>query len=61
MRFPPCLLLVYSNPITADIAQKIYESPELYLLFFDAQDAKPEDLRTAHQMLMALKRKEIPD
>ena len=48
----------YTNPETAQIAQEIYESKDLSLLFDAARDAKPEDLQTVHTMLLALKKKE---
>jgi hypothetical protein len=40
------------------MAQSIFESKELRMLFDAAQDANPEDLQTVHSMLLALKRKE---
>ena len=49
------------NDETASIAQDIFENKELRLLFDAAKDAHPEDLRTVHQMLLALKRKERGD
>lgn len=48
----------YLNDETTSIAQKIFESKELRLLFDVAQDAEPEDLQTIHSLLLALKRKE---
>lgn len=42
----------------AIVAQKILENRELQLLFEDAVDAKPDDLQTAHSVLLAMKRKE---
>ena len=51
----------YINDHTASIAQDIFENMELRLLFDAAKDAQPEDLRTVHQMLLALKRKERGD
>lgn len=48
----------YINDETATIAQKIFKSKELKVLFDAAQDAQPEDLDTVYQMLLALKRKE---
>lgn len=51
----------YRNPETAVMAQKLFESKELRLLFDAAQDARPEDLQLAYNMLLALKRKETPD
>lgn len=47
----------YTNE-TAEIAQAIFDSDELRLLFHAAADADPEDIQTAYQMLIALKRKE---
>lgn len=48
----------YLNPQTAEIAQAIFDSKELSLLFSEARDAKPEDLMTIHTLLLALKAKE---
>ena len=48
----------YLNDETAKMAQAIFENKELRALFDTARDASPEDLETAHNMLLALKRKE---
>ena len=48
----------YLNDETAKMAQKIFENKELRILFDAAQDASPEDLEAAHNVLLALKRKE---
>lgn len=48
----------YINEDTRKIAQRVFESKELRLLFDEAADAKPEDIETAYNMLLALKRKE---
>ena len=48
----------YINEDTREIAQEIYENKDLSLLFDAARDAEPEDLKTVHTMLMALKKKE---
>lgn len=48
----------YLNNETREMAQKIFESKELKMLFDAAQDSSPEDLETVHNMLLALKRKE---
>lgn len=48
----------YFNEETAEIAQNIFESKELRLLYDAARDAQPEDIQTAYDMLLALKRKE---
>ncbi len=48
----------YLNPKTKEMAQAIYENKDLSLLFDAARDAEPEDLKTVHTMLTALKRKE---
>ena len=48
----------YLNDETAAIAQDIFKSKELRVLFDAARDAEPEDLETVHSMLLALKRKE---
>ena len=48
----------YLNDETAEIAQNIFENKELRLLYDAARDAQPEDIQTAYDMLLALKRKE---
>lgn len=48
----------YMNQETAEIAQKIFENKELRVLFDAARDARPDDLKTAYDVLLALKRKE---
>lgn len=48
----------YINDETAKIAQEIFENKELRLLYDAAKDAQPEDIQTAYDMLLALKRKE---
>lgn len=47
----------YLTPETVKAAREIFENEELKKLFDDAIDATPEDLRTVHSMLLALKRK----
>lgn len=51
----------YYTEETSEMAQEIYENKELKLLFDAARDADPEDLKTVHSMLLALKRKEFPN
>lgn len=48
----------YLNEETAEMAQAIFENKELRALFDTARTASPDDLATAHNMLLALKRKE---
>lgn len=48
----------YLNDETAQIAQEIFENKDLRVLFDASRKAKPEDLKLAHDMLLALKRKE---
>lgn len=48
----------YYNPETAAMAQKMFESKELRVLFDAARDASPEDLKLVYDMLIALKNKE---
>ena len=50
--------IYYLSPETADMAQKIFENKELRALFSAAKDSPAEDLKVAHDMLLALKRKE---
>lgn len=48
----------YLDDETAQAAQEIFENRELRVLFDAARDAKAEDIQTAYNVLMALKRKE---
>lgn len=48
----------YIDERTRQIAQEIADNKELGLLFDAARTAAPEDLKTTHDMLLALKRKE---
>jgi len=48
----------YIDDDTAQVAQEIFENKDLKLLFDAARDASPEDLKTAHNILLALKAKE---
>ena len=51
----------YIDEKTIEIAQQIADNKELGLLFDAARTAAPEDLKTTHDMLLALKRKEQGD
>lgn len=46
----------HTDPETTRIAQEIYEDKELRLLFADAKDASPQQLKTIHNLLKDLKR-----
>lgn len=48
----------YLDPEAAQIAQEIFEKPELRVLFDAAKDVKPEDLQIVQGMIDALRRKE---
>lgn len=48
----------YIDNDTAQVAQEIFENKDLKLLFDAARTASPEDLKTAHNILLALKAKE---
>lgn len=50
--------IYYFNKETAEMAQQLFENKDLRVLFDAAKDASPEDLKTTHEMLMALKKKE---
>lgn len=45
----------YLNDETAQIAQEIFEDPDLHALFDAARGAKPEDMRMAADMLRRFK------
>ena len=51
----------YFDEETAGLAQEIFENKELRLLINEARDASPKDIKLAHDMLMALKRRERND
>lgn len=51
----------YFDEETAGLAQEIFENKELRLLINEARDASPEDLKLAHDMLLAFKRRERND
>lgn len=48
----------YLNEETVETAQSIFENKELRILFDAARNASPEDIKTAADVLLALKRKE---
>ena len=41
------------------MAQEIYDNKELKLLFDAARTASPQDLKATHDILLALKRREV--
>lgn len=45
----------YLNDETTKIAQKVFDDPNLRLLFDAAQNVKPENIRLAAEMLLRLK------
>ena len=45
----------YLNDMTAEIAQAVYDDPDLRLLFDAARKAKPENVRLAAEMLRRFK------
>lgn len=45
----------YINPRTAEIAQAVFDDPDLMLLFEAARDVKPENIRLAAEMLRRFK------
>ena len=48
----------YTNPETQKIAEEIFRSKELRLLFDASRDAEPDDLKMVYDMLTRLKRRE---
>ncbi len=48
----------YFDDETAEIAQEIFDNKELRALFKAARNSDADDLKMAHDMLLALKRKE---
>lgn len=45
----------YFNDETAEVAQEIFDDPDLHALFDAAKDSSPENLRLAAEMLKRLK------
>lgn len=45
----------YNNSETAQIAQQIFDDPDLHALFDAARDSKPEDMKMAADLLRRLK------
>ena len=45
----------YINPETVEIAQQVFQDPDLRLLFEAARDVKPENIRLAAEMLRRFK------
>ena len=45
----------YVNEETAQIAQEVFDDPELRMLFHAARDSKPQDIRMAAEMLKRFK------
>lgn len=45
----------YLNPKTAQIAQQVFDDPNLRILFDAARDVKPENIRLAAEMLKRFK------
>jgi len=45
----------YDNPETAAEAQRVFEDPDLRMLFDTAKDSRPEDIRMAADLLRRFK------
>lgn len=48
----------YYNNETLQMAQTLYENPELHMLFSATKDATPSELKSFYDMVMIMKRKE---
>lgn len=48
----------YYNGETLQMAQTLYENPELHMLFSATKDATPSELKSFYDMVMIMKRKE---
>lgn len=48
----------YTNTKTATLAEQMKNSEEMRMLFDEARDAEPEDIKALYDMLLVLKRKE---
>ena len=47
--------IYYLDPEAANIAQEVFENPDLRILFDAAQDSAPQDLKLAADMLKRMK------
>ena len=45
----------YIDPEAAEIAQRVFDDPDLRILFHAAQDVSPENIRLAAEMLRRMK------
>lgn len=45
----------YLDPEAAEIAQRVFDDPDLRILFHAAQDVSPENIRLAAEMLRRMK------
>lgn len=48
----------YYDRATAELAQEIYQNPDLHMLFDATRDATPSELKSFYDMVMIMKRKE---
>lgn len=47
--------IYYLDPETANLAQELFENPDLRILFDAAQNSKPQDLKLAADLLKRMK------
>lgn len=48
----------YYDKQTAELAQEIYQNPELHMLLDAARDESAEDIRNFYQMILLMKKRE---
>lgn len=48
----------YTNPEAAQMAQEIYDNPDMKILFDAAKDVSPEDLKFVADMVARMRKKE---
>lgn len=51
----------YTDPVTAELAERMKDDHDLRLLFSAAKDARPETLQAVYDVLLALKKREKGD
>lgn len=48
----------YFDKSTAELAQQIYQNPDLHMLFNATKDASPNELKMFYNMVMVMKKRE---
>ncbi len=51
----------YVDPETIELAQELYQNPEMHMLFDAVRTSSASDLKNFYDMIMLMKRRENPD